>query len=175
MNYKHVFLAIIVVVALLVIFKPLLYQAVAPKPTKGADPIAIPEKSSATIIMDKSNIKKKIPHTADPLAYTNDKQQQNETISKPDLKKVEKVPTEKAYVLQLASFQDETKAKNLVSQLRDKGFNAFSQQSKQGYRVFIGPVLGEKALTAVKDKVEKETTFKPVSKEYSPLKGGTND
>ncbi len=172
MNYKHLFLAVIVVVALLVIFKPLMYRALDPKPQKSMDEISIPKKSDTRVLLDTSTINKKTPHARDPLAYTT---QQASDVAKPELKKVEKVPTEKAYVLQLASFQDKNKAKALVGMLRDKGFRAYQQQSDQVYRVFVGPVLGQDNLQSIKAKVKKETRYKPVSKEYLPLKGGVND
>lgn len=78
----------------------------------------------------------------------------------------------KSWVLQVASFREESHAVRLREQLLAKGFAAYSRKAayKNGaiYRVYVGPKLDKSALQRVKEEVDAQFKLESMILEFKP-------
>lgn len=92
--------------------------------------------------------------------------------AKPVVTAAPKLAKANAWVIQLGSFTDPARAKELIKQLRDKGFKAFGREMKtaQGMmtRVFIGPEIKKDKLAVVQAQLNKDMKVKGMVVAFNP-------
>lgn len=144
---KYRFLGAVVLIGLVLILVPMLfdnvirYQTVRPSPAP-----ALPKMTIA----------------AEP---------QQPVIMTPAAAKVNKnISPAKAYTIQVASFKEAATVNELVALLQKDGFTAYSHQSgKTGFTtVFVGPVLTKEQADALVVQLSKKYNVKPAITSYNP-------
>lgn len=162
MNFRRWLLVLIVVLALVVIFRPVFFKGGVHQRTSNIEELKIPHKNNTKVIIDTQAVNKTISEQSNPLAYSNDQtmQPKHPVLTKP----------EKTFSLQVGHFTELTNAEKFVKQLRQKGYRAYSQQAEKSYKVYVGPVLGKQNIQRLKQKLEKQIKQKSLIVEYSPIK-----
>lgn len=78
-----------------------------------------------------------------------------------------------AWVVQLGSFDKVEHAKNLVKELRSKGFKAFTREAKTSKgtmtKVLVGPEVKREKALALEEKINKEMKIKGILTSFNPL------
>ena len=133
---RVIFISILVIIALLVIFVPLMMKDY---PTDNLLSFTIPSSP--------------VPPSATLLPLISDK---------PSIKNLLNYPLTpaKAWVVELPDIKDPAQAENLVQTLRRKGFNAYSRQYKSLLgvltRVFVGPEIKPEKMKQVAEQLNTE-------------------
>jgi DedD protein len=78
---------------------------------------------------------------------------------------------EGAWVIQMGSFKNKANAQRLTNALREKGFKAFTYETKSNgqTRVYVGPELKQVAATSLAGKIAEEMKMQGVVLSYKPL------
>lgn len=78
----------------------------------------------------------------------------------------------KSWVLQVASFRDQSHAERLRDKLLDKDYPAYTRKAdyKNGsiYRVYVGPKLDKAALSEEKEKIDSQFELESMILEFKP-------
>jgi|GEM_PF-6076778 len=169
MAFRYWLLAGIVLLALIVIFKPFFYR-VGQEHSLLFKEIRIPIHENTKVIVNTS-APPPPQNKANPLAYAPVSSQQNTSSQKNTLQKVDShFISQKPMILQAGNFPSTDAANQWATQLKNKGYHAFVEQEGSNYVVYVGPVLGDKETQALKTKLEGDTKTTVGVKEYLPLK-----
>jgi cell division septation protein DedD len=143
------FIAVLVIVALLVIFVPVLMKNYAENDRLS---FTIPSPS--------------VPPSAALLPMTSDKPSMKNLLSYP-------LTPAKAWVLELPDIKDPAQAEHLVQSLRHKGFNAYSLQYKnllgRSTRVFVGPEVKPEQMKQLAEQLNTEMHLTTQVVAFDPL------
>lgn len=162
MNFRRWLLVLIVVLALVVIFRPVLFKSRVDQHKSKIEELNIPHKNNTKVVIDTQAVNKTFSEQSNPLAYSTEQkiQPKKPVLTKP----------EKTFSLQVGSFSESNNAQQLVKQLRAKGYRAYSDKVEKSYKVYVGPVLGKQNIQHLKQKLEKQLQHKSLIVEYSPIK-----
>ena len=128
---------------------------------KVPQPMVMPAAKTVKAYPERTKTVKKKPAAAsDSLAETKPKTQiQYKKVTKPTSSKIDK-----AYTLQVASFEKKSNADALQSKLRKKKHKAYIESilTSKGrvYRLRVGPYLNFDQISSIKNKIEKEFKLK---------------
>lgn len=143
------FIAILVVVALLVIFVPLWMKDYA-----------------AGSLLSFTIPNTPVPPSAALLPMTSERPSMKNLLSYP-------LTPAKAWVLELPDIKDPVQAEHLVQTLRHKGFNAYSREYKSLLgrltRVFVGPEIKPEQIKSIAEQLNSELHLSTQVVSFDPL------
>ena len=146
---RVIFISILVIIALLVIFVPLMmkdYRADHLLSFTIPSPPVPPSATLLPMISDKPSIKNLLSYPLTPA---------------------------KAWVVELPDIKDPAQAENLVQTLRRKGFNAYSRQYKSLLgvltRVFVGPEIKPEKMKQLAEQLNTEMHLTTQVVAFDPL------
>lgn len=168
---KQRVVGVIVIVALAVIFVPLMFD-LRQQPAMDTQLSPVPpmpdDLHPLTLPLDSSDVT-----TPEAMAPSADRHAAEANNSPPVPEKTfqsEANPLAQAWVVQLGSFEEEKNAQALTNRLRQEGFHAFVEEvadSKNGsFRVRVGPEVTRAGADAIKAKLQKQMKLQAMVMAY---------
>lgn len=185
-NLKQRIVGALVLVALAVIFLPMLFsrpdemrQVVVDAPAMPETPVMVPVTQEPVIVPEAEPLPEEPPVLEEPVAQpqATDKAaaaspaspaEEQAPVAKPPVSRVDANTLPQTWSVQLASLSTRASAEDLQQKLRSKGYNAYVRSVDGKNRVMVGPVVDRAEADRLRDQLGRQMNLNGFIVRFEP-------